>query len=133
MHTGSCLCGQIRYEYSQSITELSFCHCRMCQKAQGNAYVAVAPIDADAFRLIDPGTLLVEYRSSPDKVRAFCGRCGSPLYSYRESRPAQLRLRVGTLDTAIAPTRVYHAWVSDEACWESAGAGAPRYPAFPPD
>ncbi len=132
MPTGSCLCGGVRYEVSRPITEVSLCHCRMCQKAQGSAFAAVAPILRDDFRLLAGEDLLKEYASSPGKFRVFCSQCGSPIYSYRESRPEQRRLRVGTLDTSIAPAKVYHAWVSDEAGWESAGVGAPRYPAFPP-
>lgn len=45
MHTGSCLCGQITYEYHGDIHELSRCYCHQCQKAQGGAFVAVAPVD----------------------------------------------------------------------------------------
>ena len=40
MLKGSCLCGQVRYEYDGDITEVSMCHCGQCRKAQGTAYAA---------------------------------------------------------------------------------------------
>lgn len=30
IHTGSCLCGQIRYEIHDELTNLVNCHCSMC-------------------------------------------------------------------------------------------------------
>ena len=48
---GSCLCTAIRYQYDGDITEISMCHCSMCRKAQGSAYVAISPIDATRFRI----------------------------------------------------------------------------------
>ena len=51
-HSGSCLCGGVRYELDVPLTEISVCHCRMCRKASGTAFVAVAPVPADKFRLV---------------------------------------------------------------------------------
>jgi hypothetical protein len=44
MLKGSCLCGQVRYEYDGEITEISICHCQQCRKAQGAAHAVVSPI-----------------------------------------------------------------------------------------
>jgi hypothetical protein len=64
MLKGSCLCGQVRYEYDGDITEVSMCHCSQCRKAQGTAYVAVSPVESSKLRLVAGADLLREYRTA---------------------------------------------------------------------
>ena len=78
MIEGGCLCGGIRYRYDGEIEEISYCHCSQCRKAQGAPFAAVSPVAADRLEFVAGKELLAEYRSSPDKVRVFCARCGSP-------------------------------------------------------
>src|SRR5690606_30595431 len=59
---GGCLCNGVRYEYDGRIEEISMCHCSMCRKAQGSAYVAISPIDASKFRIVRGRRLLKEFR-----------------------------------------------------------------------
>jgi hypothetical protein len=73
------------------------CLCRSCRRAQGFA-AAVAPASRAGFTLTQGEDALVEFESSPGKLRAFCGKCGSPLYSRRTSDPDSLRLRLGAFD-----------------------------------
>ncbi|MBL8479041.1 MAG: GFA family protein, partial [Sterolibacteriaceae bacterium] len=99
MIEGGCLCGGIRYRYEGGIEHISVCHCSQCRKAQGSAFAAVAPVAKDRFQFLSGAELISEYRSSPDKVRAFCRVCGSPIYSAKDDVPGLLRLRLGTVDT----------------------------------
>lgn len=128
MITGSCLCGGVRYEYRGEIEEISLCHCSQCRKAQGSAFVAVSPVDADRFRLITGAELLKEYRAVPHKARVFCGTCGSPLYSARDDRPGVLRLRLGTVETPFRGRQAYHAHVASKASWYDIEDALPQYP-----
>ena len=132
MHHGSCLCGGVRYELDAPITEISVCHCRMCRKASGTAFVAVAPVAADKFRLIAGRELIKAYESSPGKKRWFCGNCASPLYSETAYRPGMVRVRIGTLDTHAGHKPDYHIYVADKADWDEIHDGRPQYPAYIP-
>lgn len=132
MITGGCLCGGVKYEYLGTIDEVSMCHCSMCRKAQGSAFVAVSPIDAGRFRLLSGRHLLTEYRAVPHKARVFCSRCGSPLYSVRDDLPEVKRLRLGTVDTPFTCPNAYHAHVASKAPWFTIGDGLPQFEAFPP-
>ncbi|MCG7599312.1 GFA family protein [Halomonas sp. McH1-25] len=129
MHRGSCLCGKICYEYRGEIDEVSMYHCRQCRKAQGTAF-AVAPIRSAGFRITQGAQYLKEFRATPSKARVFCSECGSPLYSARDDRPEAKRLRLGTLDTPISPSKCYHAWVSTQAEWFEITDGLPKFPEF---
>ena len=42
-YTGGCQCGAVRYEAAGPPSRTHFCHCRMCQKALGNLFAALAP------------------------------------------------------------------------------------------
>lgn len=134
MIVGGCLCGGVRYAYDGQPIELSMCHCRMCQRATGSAYLAVTPVATAGFQLTAGADLLREYRAVAGKARVFCGRCGSPLYSYRDDRPEVRRLRVGTIDTPILPVEAYHAFVDSRANWETLpDDDRPRYAARKPE
>ncbi len=109
MHKGSCLCRKIRYAVTDDIDEVSMCHCKQRQKAQGSAFAAVAPIRSAAFRITQGTEYLKEYRATPNRARVFCSECGSPLYSARDDLPEMKRLRLGTLDTPILVNKRYHA------------------------
>lgn len=131
MHHGGCLCGRVRYQYRGEIDELSMCHCTQCRKAQGSAFVAVAPVRSQDFMIVQGRDCLKEYRATPGKSRVFCSECGSPLYSARDDRPDVKRLRLGTLDTPVRPGTRYHAFVASKADWFDITDGLPQYPYFP--
>lgn len=126
MIEGSCLCGGVRYTYDGELTELSFCHCRQCQKAQGAAYAAVCPVQTSKLTFVRGTELLKEYRATPGKARVFCARCGSPIYSARDDLPDIRRLRVGTVDTPFECTKAYHKYTQYKARWDTINDGLPQ-------
>ena len=75
-----------------------------------------------------------EYESSPGKKRAFCGVCGSPLYSRRDAFPDAIRLRLGALEgAAVDAVKVEaHIYCENAPAW-SWPDDAPRYPGVEPD
>ena len=127
MFKGSCLCGDVRYEVRGELGDFGYCHCTSCRKASGSAFGANAPVDRDRFTLLSGESSLCEFESSPGKLRAFCSRCGSPLYAYLASTPAVLRLRLGALDTPFAKQAKAHTFVSDKATWEAIAGDTPQF------
>lgn len=128
MHNGNCLCGRIEYRYDGEIDEISMCHCSQCQKGQGSAFVAVAPVQADKFHILRGEEYLKEFRASPNKARVFCAECGSPLYSAKDDLPGIKRLRLGTLETPVQAKRQYHAFVAEKASWYEIRDGFAQHP-----
>ncbi len=131
MIVGGCLCGGVRYEYKGLIEEVSMCHCSMCRKAQGSAYVAVSPINATQFTITQGRDLLKEYRAVPHKARVFCSHCGSPLYSARDDLPNIKRLRLGTVETPFQCVNSYHIYAGSKAGWEILADDFPKYEEMP--
>ena len=115
--TGSCLCGGVRFRIEQPLAPIQVCHCTQCRKAQGTPFATNIPVAAAAFRLEQGGELLTEFESSPGKLRVFCRRCGSPVYSRRTTLPEVLRLRAGLLDEPVQATLQAHCHVASKSSW----------------
>lgn len=128
MLKGSCLCGSIEYQYSGDINEIAMCHCQQCRKAQGSAFGTNAPINSSEFQFLSGKENLKFFHATPEKLRAFCSECGSPIYSQRLDTPEIMRLRIGTLDTKISHKPDYHIFYDSKAEWYTAGDNLTKYP-----
>ncbi len=126
-YAGSCLCGGVRYEIDGVLSDFGYCHCQSCRKASGSAHGANAGIDRKHFVLQDAEGLLREYESSPGKLRAFCSRCGSPIFAYLRQTPNLVRIRLGTLDTAFEKQARAHTFVGDKADWDVISDALPQF------
>ena len=76
MHTGSCLCGVVRFE-AGPFDAMVHCHCSMCRKHHGAMFATFLEGPADAFRWISGEDAIVTYASSERGLRPFCRHCGS--------------------------------------------------------
>lgn len=132
MYEGSCLCGRVRYEITSELGEFGYCHCRSCRKASGSAHAANVGVDRADFRLLGGDDVLREYESSPGKLRAFCSRCGSPMYAHLTASPDVIRVRLGSLDTPFHGQPKAHTFVADKAPWEPIEDGLPQFDAWAP-
>ena len=75
MLRGSCLCGGVRYEITDPLSDALNCHCKMCRKAHGTAFRSRARISAADVRWIQGEELITYYESSPGNHRGFCRVC----------------------------------------------------------
>jgi hypothetical protein len=132
VYKGSCLCGSVQYEIAGELGDFGYCHCTSCRKASGSAHAANAPIERHQFHLLTGADTLREFESLPGKFRAFCSRCGSPIYAYLAVSRELIRIRLGTLDTPFTGTPKAHTWVSDKAPWERIAADLPQFPEWAP-
>lgn len=132
MISGSCLCGDVRYEYSGAVGTITVCHCSDCRKAQGTSNVIAAPVAAAQLRWLSGVESIAEYESSPGKKRAFCRQCGAPLYSRRDDAPALLRLRMGTVDTLTDLMPAAHIFAANVPGWAQLDDALPRYDTLEP-
>ena len=127
-HTGSCLCGGVAFRLAGKLESIQVCHCVQCRKAQGTAFATNMPVARKDFQLDSGAELLTEYESSPGKKRAFCGRCGSPVYSRRDDRPEVLRLRAGLINEPLPVRPVAHFCTASKANWWAINDDLPQYP-----
>ncbi len=62
MLEGSCLCGGIRYRVTGKLGPAAYCHCKMCQRANGSAFAANAPARTHYFAV-------TRWSRAPHRVR----------------------------------------------------------------
>ena len=108
-HEGGCLCGSVRWRASGTPSRVVHCHCEMCRRSSGAAFITAAAFSTDAMQW-EKGEP-TWYQSSPEASRGFCARCGSWL-SWR--RGDEMWLTVGTFDQpeAVPPAGTSHGRVT---------------------
>jgi hypothetical protein len=77
--TGSCLCEAVAFEFQLPSLFAGHCHCSMCRRAHGAAYVSWVGVREDGFRVTKGQDVLAHYQSSDHLRRSFCGRCGASM------------------------------------------------------
>ena len=131
MYQGGCLCDGVRFEISDGIRDIVFCHCSQCRKVQGSAYATNGVVDRDSFTLVKGKELLTAYESSPGKVKYFCRCCGSPIYSDNAQQPDIVRIRLGSIESDIRERPMCHIFVGSKANWETITDDLPQFDTFP--
>jgi adhesin HecA-like repeat protein len=131
--TGSCLCGAIRYTISAPVHELRACHCTHCQKASGAGGSVNAVVPSDAFKITQgtPKRYAGKADSGRTLYRHFCGDCGSPIYSQRETNPGMVVVRAGGIDNAGDMKITAHIWTNSARPWSYMDPAATRHPGQP--
>lgn len=132
MYTGGCLCGSVRFEIHGPIHNIVYCHCSQCRKAQGSAFATNGIVNADEFRILAGEDALTGYESTPGQKKYFCRICGSPIMSKTESRPGQVRVRLGTIESEIVERPIAHIFVTSKANWETIAGDLPQYEHYEP-
>jgi hypothetical protein len=100
--TGRCLCGAVRLAISDLPRGFGACHCEMCRRWTGSAFLAVeTPADRVT---VDGSADVARLQSSDWAERAWCARCGSTLW-YRVTTPGtpgfgSYEIPLGLLDDA---------------------------------
>lgn len=106
---GRCHCGAIVYEAEVEPDAMLICHCTDCQTLTGTAYRAVVTAPAANFVLRSgvPKTYMKTAESGNKRCHAFCGECGTPLYSCAVDDPQSYTLRIGAIAqrAAFSPQR----------------------------
>ena len=132
MYQGGCLCGAARFEIHGAISNIVYCHCSQCRRAQGSAFAANGVVAVADFRLTRGEEVLTGYAVSADQTKYFCRRCGSPIYSRRKSVAGQVRVRLGAIESDITERPGAHIFVGSKANWEDIADSLPRYHEFEP-
>ncbi len=131
-YRGGCLCGRVRFEIKGAIEDIVCCHCSQCRKAQGSAYATNGNVRAADFVFLAGESELSGYASDPDQVKFFCRHCGSPIISKRRSVADWVRVRLGSIDSAITERPTAHIFVGSRANWDELDAALPRFEAYEP-
>ena len=127
---GSCLCGAVKYAISGSFKAMGNCHCSICRKSHGAAFVTWGLIDPQQFCWTSGEDFVQAYESSPGKRRCFCRQCGSPLVSTDGGTVGEVV--VGTLDGDPGARPGAHIFVASKAPWHEITDSLAQFAEWPP-
>ncbi|RLJ51885.1 hypothetical protein BCF46_2110 [Litoreibacter meonggei] len=109
MLTGSCLCGNVRFEADGAARDPAACHCTQCRKQSGHYWAAVQ-IDDDKLRVLGE---VKWYQSSPSAKRGFCPTCGSFLF-WKSDADADTGVALGAMDGPTGLKLERHIFTADQ-------------------
>jgi len=97
--TGGCQCGAVRFECTEEPMFAAHCQCTNCQKFSGTGHASNLMVPKSALTVTgDVSTYDYDADSGNIMTRAFCPKCGSPVYGTSKNNPDGVMLRAGTLD-----------------------------------
>ncbi|MEM7099625.1 MAG: GFA family protein [Pseudomonadota bacterium] len=128
--SGSCFCGEVVFEIDLPTTFCGHCHCSMCRRPHGAAFVTWAAVPDGQFRLLRGESLLTTYKSSTHGRRQFCSQCGTQLFCFhvQEGRdsPELMDVPLATLHEPIDRKPQAHFYYDSKAQWSEIADDLPK-------
>ena len=121
---GSCLCGAVQYRVTTPTLWCAHCHCTMCQRANGAAFVTWVGAAADRAAIDD--LRLRWYASSSKAERGFCADCGTPLFFRSERWPGELHVVRASFHGDIDRAPEAHVFYDTHVDWVEIGDSLPK-------
>ena len=125
---GRCHCGDITYEAIANPAGVSICHCTDCQMLTGTAYRAAVPAPRETFLLGTgaPKVYVKTAESGTKRAHAFCGDCGTPVYSSAIVDPPTYSLRIGCLEQRAELRPKKQMWCRSALPWATSLEDVPQ-------
>lgn len=131
IHSGSCLCGAVKFELEGEFKKFFLCHCSRCRKTSGTAHCA---------NLFAPGATL-NWVSGEDKLsfyrledtnfaRTFCSVCGSNVPTDAKTRGLVV-VPAGCLDSDVDITPQAHIFMNSKGNWDDHLSDVPAFETMP--
>lgn len=131
IHSGSCLCGAVRYEVDGEFDRFFLCHCQHCRKDTGSAHGANLFSSQATLKWISGQDKVTFYNlPSTRHSRSFCSVCGSALPS-SHAEGKLVVVPAGSLDTAVSNKPNAHIFMSSKADWDSCLEEIPKVEKYP--
>lgn len=125
MHTGSCLCGAVRFTVAGDLPPPDACHCTQCRKQTGH-YLASTDVLKTALSIKETGAL-AWFASSENVRRGFCSTCGSTLF-WEPLHRERIAVAMGVFDSPTGTMLGHHIFVADKGDYYDITDGLPQNP-----
>lgn len=121
--TGSCNCGAVKFEVTETPVYAYYCHCTRCQKRSGAGAAPGAVVAPGSFRLLQGEDELRKWSAGDGFDKWFCGVCGSHAYAQSPDNPELVSVRLGAFDAdpGVRPTGRH--FTNYAATWEPIDPG----------
>ena len=124
IHSGSCLCGGVRFEATEPLRAFTACHCTQCRKQSGH-FAAMTSVPLDQFQLTRDDSL-AWYQATAAADRGFCKTCGSLLF-WRPEGEERMAICGGAFDGPTGVRIEMHIFCADKGDYYEIADGARQY------
>ena len=130
-YTGSCLCGEVKYNIEAETQGFYLCHCQQCRKLTGSAMASNIQLKPSEISWVSGEDKVKRFDYPGERMftKAFCTECGSALPYVNESGTA-LVIPAGSLDNDIEINPEVNIFWADKATWLEPGLNARKCEAF---
>ncbi|WP_159820182.1 GFA family protein [Colwellia sp. 20A7] len=130
-HTGSCLCGSVKFEMEGEFKKFFLCHCSLCRKTSGSAHCANIFAPGAKLNWLSGKDNMSFYRhAGTNFARNFCATCSSLMPLHAEARDLVI-MPAGCLDTDIEITPQAHIFADSKCNWDAVLNDTPIYDQMP--
>ena len=124
LHSGGCQCGARRYALFAEPYRAHLCHCRMCQKAVGGPFAALAVVKLGDFAWTRGAPAI--FMSSSRVARGFCPDCGTPL-SFQDLDADRINFTIVSLDSPAGVAPEFQMGIESRLPWFEILPGLPAH------
>jgi len=119
-YSGSCLCGEIRFEIEGEFEHFYLCHCEYCRKDTGSAHAANLFSSTARLRWLSGANKVRQFNLAETRhSKCFCLTCGSAL-PIRQMNGELLVVPAGSLNSEVRMRPNAHIFTSSRAGWDDA-------------
>ena len=112
VHTGSCLCGAVKFELEGEIPAPTACHCTQCRKHSGH-YEASTDVPRNKLKIFGSERITWFLATEKNVRRGFCSTCGSSLFWDPVGRD-WTAIAMGAFDTPTNTKLIRHIFVANK-------------------
>ncbi|MCA9706328.1 MAG: GFA family protein [Myxococcales bacterium] len=123
---GGCLCGAVRFEITLPSKWCAHCHCAMCRRAHGAAFVTWFGVQEDRFALTEGEHALTRFASSAHAWRGFCSTCGTTMLFGGERWPGEVHVALACLDGELDRAPLANVYWDDRVPWIEGSEHLPK-------
>lgn len=129
--TGACFCGNVHFALNTPIKWAAHCHCTMCRRIHGAAFVTWLGIAAEQCTLDERD--VIWYSSSPDAERGRCRHCASQIFFRSKRWPGELHIALAALHDPHSIKPQAHVFYADAVNWFEQTDHLPKFATVPSD
>ena len=131
MITGGCECGLVKYEVLGDLVDFCHCHCSICRRLYGAAFVTWGGVSRADLSYISGEANLKSYSFSEKADSIFCDTCGSRILVAFKPQTDMLYITLGGLDGDFVCPPGFHQFVGSKAPWFEITDDLPQHDAWP--
>jgi hypothetical protein len=133
MITGRCECATVKYQVLGELKEYCHCHCSICRRISGAAFVTWGGIARDEFSYVSGEDNVRSYSFSERADSLSCKTCSSTILVDFKPEADMLYITLGTVDGDVDCPDGFHQYVGSKAPWYEICDDLPQHDEWSPE